>query len=122
MNLNKARERHNSVETYTLCTNQMQATSITRVSLTLPVNPWLLAIPDVPDRPHRYQICDEALSMKGSGNLVLCTHITRSGPVTWLLHRNRLLVGPLNDFLFFWVSLYDGPVVVLSYFAQVCTM
>ena len=74
-----------------------KTTSITRASLTLPIIPWLLTIPDVPYFqvcPHRYQVCDEALPMKGSGNLVLWTHGTRSAPVTWSLPLDRLLVGP----------------------------
>ena len=55
----------------------------------------------IPGLPAPYQVRDETLPMKGSGNLVLCMHGTRSSPVTWLLHRNRLLVGPRNDIPFF---------------------
>ena len=75
----------------------MQDDVYTRASLTLPINPWLLTIPDVQySRFARTSIkmCDKALPMKGSDNLVLWTHGTRSAPVTLLLHRNRLLVGP----------------------------
>ena len=47
------------------------------------------------------KMCDKALPMKGSGNLVLeC--MAKSAPVTWLLPRNRLLVGPCGDIFLFW--------------------
>ena len=52
--------------------------------------------------------------MKGIGNLVLCMHDTRSAPVTWLLPRNRLLVGPRSDIFFFLGVLFDGPHGMLS--------